>query len=756
MHWADTFYSPFPSLVISATLLAVVLLLNWRGTGRKILVAICILLSSRYMLWRALYTLNFDDGWGMGVSLTLFLAEIYGFVQLLLFSYQAWSPTDRESPPITAYPTVDIMVTVVDEPLYVLKRTLIGCLALRYPSDRLAIYVLDDGHRPEVNSLANELGVSYLSREGRAHAKAGNLNAGIQRSSGELIAIFDVDHVPSPDFLEKTVGFFDDENVAIVQTAQGFYNQDIFQQSIATGRHLRNEQELFFRTLQSGRDRHNSAFFAGSSGLLRRTSLESIGGFQTATITEDLHTSLFLHAKGYKSCYLNETLAFGLMPESFEGHTKQRTRWATGTSQVLVRDNPLFMRGLTLPQRLDYFGSIHYFYFGLPRIIFLIAPISWILFSTPALKADTGPLLNFFFSAYFASLVAIRLISRNTRNPFWSDVHEVVMCFAATRATIVGLFSANKAQEFEVTPKGSRFETSGFAGASSIGGHLCLFGLLVFGVATGVLQLLEPNPTPGLPVSIGWASFNAILLSAAVMSAHKQRQLRNFIRRVHRLPCSILDESKQTDAEILDLSESGVAVRVSAPWYALQRQISIQFRTKANELLTLKGEIVRQELDSSGGATIGIQFKDLDERAAQALIARSSSAPQGDGVTTGMGVFRSFATLLSVLSRFRERLQPSRRQAPRLPLAKQCRLEFEGSLVSGRIRDVSYSGVTAVFPALDDPPSQICILSIEDVELRVSPIESVERSGETLVRFRVESIEKGASEWHAWHQSFSR
>ena len=77
MQWVDSFYSPIPSLVISATLLALVFMLNWRGTGRKILLVICLLMFTRYMLWRGLYTLNFDDAAGICISLTLFLADIY-------------------------------------------------------------------------------------------------------------------------------------------------------------------------------------------------------------------------------------------------------------------------------------------------------------------------------------------------------------------------------------------------------------------------------------------------------------------------------------------------------------------------------------------------------------------------------------------------------------------------------------------------------------------------------------------------------
>ena len=132
--------------------------------------------------------------------------------------------------------------------------------------------------------------------------------------------------------------------------------------------------------VQTGRDRHNSAFFAGCSGLFRRGPLEEIGGFQPQTITEDLHTSLILHSRGYQSRYLNKILSVGLMPETLDGYLKQRTRWAIGSMQVLLRNNPLTIRGLTVAQRIDYFGSIFYFFFGIPRVICLLAPLAMLLF----------------------------------------------------------------------------------------------------------------------------------------------------------------------------------------------------------------------------------------------------------------------------------------------------------------------------------------------------------------------------------------
>jgi cellulose synthase (UDP-forming) len=488
--------------------------------------------------------------------------------------------------------------------------------------------------------------------------------------------------------------------------------------------------------------------------LLRRTTLEEIGGFQVETVTEDIHTSLLLHAKGYKSCYLNEALASGLMPENFETHATQRARWATGTAQMLMRNNPLFMRGLTFSQRLSYFGSIHYFFFGLPRIIYLIAPLSWLIFSIPALKADTSELINFFFSAYIGSVLALQIVSRNTRNAFWSDVHETVMCFAVAAAAFVGLTSGNKSREFVVTPKGRRSEKRSYASVSAAGWHVAVFGLLIFGISNGMMQWYAPSPPPGLSISLWWASFNLVLVTVAILPAREQPQLRNFVRRAGRIPCLLLDESSQTDAEILDVSESGAALRIPAPWYSLQKHIRIAFKAEEDELLTVNATIVRQELDETGEATVGVQFGDLDDRTIQALVSRSfvSSNSHRLDASAGAGVFSSLWSLLSVLSRFRERLQPSRRLAPRLSRAKACRLEIDGMVLQGTIRDVSFAGVSAVFPGRHDVRSQACSLSIEDVGLTVSPIESFNRGGGTLVRFRVESISKGASKWQAWHQ----
>ena len=418
MSWINQFYDVSVAAPISLLALGLISLLSWRGKGRQAMLGLTLFLYARYLLWRGLYTLNTDDWAGTVMSGTLLLAEVYGLIQFIFFTVQAWNPIERKAQPILTYRTVDIFVTVVNEPLDILRRTLVGCTNQDYPAEKYRVYVLDDGQRDDVRALADSLGCGYLSRAKHTHAKAGNLNHALQHTSGELIAVFDTDHVPTSIFLRETVGFFENDRVAIVQTPHYFYNPDIFQKNLRLESELKEEQELFFRVLQAGRDAHNSAFFAGSSGLFRRAPLIEIGGFQTDTITEDIHTSMLVHARGYESRYLNKVLSAGLSPETFGGYLKQRTRWAIGSLQMLIKCNPLTLKGLSPAQRIDYFGAGYYFLHGLPRVVCLAAPLPALWLGIAPVHAGIESIVHFFGSYFIASLVMMHTVSNSRRNAF--------------------------------------------------------------------------------------------------------------------------------------------------------------------------------------------------------------------------------------------------------------------------------------------------------------------------------------------------
>ena len=223
-----------------------------------------------YLAWRVMVS-------GRGAPLALFLvllaAELFGWLNLALYVFLAWS-VPRSRQPALSYPipSIDVFVCTYDESLNVLEATLTGCRALRLPH---TTYLLDDGRRPEVEALAARLGIRYITRDDNRHAKAGNINHALRSTHGELILFLDADHVPMPCILESLAGDFRDPQLALVQTPHDFSNRD----SVQHTRVARHEQTLFFEVIAPGKDRHNAIFWCGSATLMRRAALEEVGGY---------------------------------------------------------------------------------------------------------------------------------------------------------------------------------------------------------------------------------------------------------------------------------------------------------------------------------------------------------------------------------------------------------------------------------------------------------------------------------------------
>jgi cellulose synthase (UDP-forming) len=334
----------------------------------------------RHLLWRGFDTLDLTTPLTATLSLLIYGAEIISFFALILGYFQMWGQTDHKPTDISMFapdqlPSVDVMICTYNEPISVLYRSVTGAASIDYP--KKTVYLLDDGNRAEVADMAARLGVQYISRDDNKHAKAGNLNNALANTSGDLVVVFDADHVSCKSFLAETVGFFLDEKLAFVQTPQHFFTPDPFQRNLAAEGTINNEQDLFFHVIQPGNDYWGSAFFAGSGAIFRRQALVDVGGFATETITEDTHTGLRLHAKGWKSKFYNRDLAAGMAQDSFGDFVKQRLRWARGMTQIFCVDNPILTGGLSLAQRLCYLSGIYYFFSGLPRLIFLISPCSF-------------------------------------------------------------------------------------------------------------------------------------------------------------------------------------------------------------------------------------------------------------------------------------------------------------------------------------------------------------------------------------------
>ncbi|HET6369608.1 MAG TPA: glycosyltransferase family 2 protein, partial [Nitrospiria bacterium] len=665
--------------------------------GKLALVALSAVVGLRYLYWRAFYTLNTADALGTTVSLSVYFAEIYGFLAVVLYYAQVIRPSNRSPIPVDeeALPSVDVFVTVYNESIDVLRRTLVACKAMDYPAARMKVYVLDDGRREEVKALSEPLGCIYVARETNEHAKAGNLNHGMSLSSGEFVMVLDCDHIPVRTFLKETVGFFADPKVAFVQTPHYFYNPDTFQRNLRLEREIVNEQDLFFYVIQPGRDGFNASFFAGSGGIFRRSALMEIGGFQTTTLTEDLHTSLVLHAKGYRSVYLKKILAAGLAPESYRSYLKQRQRWTRGGVQVFLLDNPLWKRGLSFMQRVNYFGSIFYFFHGIPRLVYLTAPLAYLLMGTPPLVAAVPLFLSYYLPYYVSSMSAFNRTAGKFRNPFWSDVYETVMCFFISWTAVQTLFYNPKKTPFNVTPKGQRFDKTQLDRPHVLP-HLFLVVLLVAGLGFGAWQLVTKKGNfDAALLSTFWTVYNLLIVTVAIVVARERPQKRTSPRLFHRITCQLSFDDKTLSGKTSDISESGLSLILEKS-LSLPAVVTVRLISDFGETTQIEGRVIRNDALQTGRTSIGIRFQNLSDAQRQGIIRQMYSAPEcwkAAHLATS-ATWRSLALLTTASARTFVKEKMLRRLSPRVRRRIPCDLVSGEQTFKGATEDIGGGGLS--------------------------------------------------------------
>ncbi|MEB3357252.1 MAG: glycosyltransferase [Synechococcales bacterium] len=497
--------------------------------SRTVVVGILGVLAIRYLLWRSLSTLNLSTPLNGVFSLGLFFLELLilgnGIIQLflLLKARDRRRQADQLAVDVVSgqfRPTVDILVPSYDEPEFIVRRTLIGCQALDY--EPKTIYLLDDTRRPHMQALAEELGCKYMTRPDNRHAKAGNLNHAIPQTSGELIVVFDADFVPTENFLTRTVGFFQDPNVALVQTPQTFYNPDPIARNLGMEDVLTPEEEVFYRQIQRMRDGAGSVVCAGTSFVVRRSALEAVGYFVTEAVSEDFFTGIQLAAKGYRLIYLNEKLSAGLAAENISSHAIQRIRWAQGTLQsFFIQSNPLTIPGLKPIQRLAYLEGLLHWFSSIARVGFLFMPLVYPLGIIP-LVATGQEILYFFVPYYLVQLTVFSWLNYRSRSALLSDVYSLVLAFPLA-LTVVRVMVRPFARGFKVTPKGTASDRYVFnwqlAWPLIVAFVLTAFSLwLNLGTCLAMEVLEDPLAhLKGLGIGWIWSAYNLLMLGIALL-----------------------------------------------------------------------------------------------------------------------------------------------------------------------------------------------------------------------------------------------
>ncbi len=480
---------------------------------RRLSAVIATIVTIYYLYWRVVYTLNPH---ALFFSWALYGAEFFGAITTFLFFFVAWKPISRKAPPPLSGRSVDVFIPTKNESVTLLRKTLLACNDLKYPHRTL---VLDDGDRLEVKALCEELNCTCLARKSHEHAKAGNINFGLKHSTAEFIAIFDADHVPLPHFIDRLIGYFRDEKVGFVQTPQEFYNIDSFQHRVDRKKKIIwGEQHLFFSLLQPGKDRWNAAYFVGSCTILRRKALDDVGGIATSSVTEDMLTSIRLHAKGWSSVYHNENLAYGIAAETLRPFHIQRERWAIGSWQIFTEANPLFVRGLTLPQRLCYLASMIYPLEGLQKMIFYITPPIALFTGVLPMKALDIDYLMHFIPYFVISIFGFNEMARGFGGQIMLEQFSMGKFFTYLK-TLPIPFIRRKEREFKVTPKGE-----GRASFIFIFPQVAVLLASIVAVGWALVELLLHKRDDSFIVAVNcfWALYNSGLALAIIQYDYKK------------------------------------------------------------------------------------------------------------------------------------------------------------------------------------------------------------------------------------------
>ncbi|PKH23734.1 UDP-forming cellulose synthase catalytic subunit [Enterobacterales bacterium CwR94] len=533
------------------------------------LIVLSLTVSCRYLWWRYTQTLNWDDPLSLTFGLLLIAAETYAWIVLILGYFQTLWPLNRQpvSMPqdIRSWPTIDLLIPTYNESLSVVKPTVYAALGIDWPRDKLNIWILDDGNRHEFRDFAASVDVGYVARPTHEHAKAGNINYALaHHCRAEYVAIFDCDHVPTRSFLQVALGWFiKDPRLAVLQTPHHFFSPDPFERNLGRFRKTPNEGTLFYGLVQDGNDLWDAAFFCGSCAVIRRSALDEIGGIAVETVTEDAHTSLRLHRAGYTSAYLRIPQAAGLATESLSAHIGQRIRWARGMVQIFRLDNPLFGKGLKLVQRLCYANAMLHFLAGIPRLIFLLAPLAFLLCHAYIIFAPALAIAIYVLPHMLHTSLTNSRIQGRWRHSFWSEVYETVLAWYIARPTTVALFNPHKGK-FNVTAKGGLVEERHLDWVITRP-YMMLVMLNVAGVIAAGFRIAWGPPTEIMTVlvSLIWVLYNLIILGGAVAVSVEARQIREAHRVEIAMPAALMKaDGHMLPCTLRDYSDGGVGAEL--------------------------------------------------------------------------------------------------------------------------------------------------------------------------------------------------
>ena len=594
-------------LIISIALLLLTFILSlFKPSFRKLLIFVNAIISILYILWR-LTVIPTNSFISFILGIILYSAELLGLIAFLNFQFlftkkYKLPPKSLKDFEDGQIPTVDVLICTYNEPLELLKKTIVASKNLNYPKDKFKVYVCDDGKRNELKDLCKNYNVNYITRDDNKGAKAGNINNAINIITGDLFAVLDADMIPKKDFLSRTVGYFSNGNTAFVQTPQVYYNQDMYQYNL--NKNMPNEQDFFMRNIEEARAAINAVLHVGTNAIFNRQYVLNIGGYPTCSITEDMAVGMLLQANGYDSVFINEELVLGLSATTFSELVKQRDRWCRGNLQVIKHFNIFFNKGLTFSQKIAYFDGVVYWLSSIQKLIYILCPIIYLLTSNLIIDTSVEKLLTMFIPFFLGQLLIFRILSPKTRSLTWSHYYEVAMAPHISLSVLKELLSLKI--NFNVTSKDITSDKKYFQFKIAFP-HIVLGILTIISWIVGTLSLTgHIGNFYAYLVNISWSIYNLIGIITSIKVAYQKPIYRKSerIKISEIIKATVNFEDKIHYGKLYDISESGLGIMLNTPYsFQINSIVHIKFNN-----ITLKCKVNR-----SKGNFIGLTYMSLTE-----------------------------------------------------------------------------------------------------------------------------------------------
>lgn len=621
---------------------------------RTFLVRTLQLLWVRYGLWRCytiFVTCQLTASWLLSAAFLVaeMIGLVFGIRQMSVMRFFRSNSTKADqsrgwwSEQEGGGPLIDVLVPTYNENERILRRTLVGALGIDYP--RFRVWVLDDGKRDWLETLARRKGVNYLRRDSNEHYKAGNLNSAIERllaheAPPQFVAVFDADFIALPSFLERTLALMNDAKVAVVQTPQYFYNPDPFQYVFRAERAWPDDQRSWFDARLPALEGVEAATCCGTSCLIRVSALEEVGRFPTESVSEDTLLSMKLRRAGYRTTYLNEVLSVGLAPEGLSEFLTQRVRWCLGSLQIALSRTwgPRSNRNKPL-------GWLYFLEAFLRQVWPLAMKIAWmasmplmLLFGVFLMRSSLTD-----FCSYIAPVLVARFgmtwLNRGTFMPLIGDAVSLTLAPSIIE-TVFRVARGRQDERFSVTKKGTnRRQFTLHEKPARV--PLVLLALTIVSVIYAALTPHSALNTTGARGMIYvWTALNILVLVAALAPCVEPPKHRQSERFACDLQVSLSTARGHAHGRITDLSEDGCQLQAEA--IAPGERFSL--------MLPNVGRLDCEAKRQAGGGRLGIAFH-LSESERAALIRQLYCSGRFIRPITDWSFWASFGALCRYLMR---------------------------------------------------------------------------------------------------------